>query len=275
MGRLGEIFRAHGADYRNRFGERMSVDQLRAMRAVERCHTPAAGGVLWRCTRSECDLRHFTFRGCGNRHGPACGQTHAEEWLRKQSALLLPGVTYHLVTFTVHPNPRLRRLIRSHPRELLEMLMRTASSTLMDLCNNPRWVGGVPGATAVLHTWTRQYQYHPHVHFILTGGALDPTGQWRHSHPKFLVPVTALSSVFRARFRDALQSTAPTLLRPVFIPVHTAPHRSARAPENPPLRACSGTPIPPRHSHPTAPFQPPTSIHDLLALRFDAGLPFR
>jgi len=209
MGRLGEIFRAHGADYRKRFGERMSVDQLRAMRALERCHTPAAGGVLWRCSASDCDCRHFTFRGCGNRHCPACGQTHAQEWLRKQCALLLPGVTYHLVTFTVPK--RLRRPIRSHPRQLLELLMRSASSTLMDLCKNPQWVGGMPGATAVLHTWTRQYQYHPHVHFIVTGGALDPTGQWRNAHERFLVPVPALSSVFRARFRDALREAHPTI----------------------------------------------------------------
>ena len=33
MGRLGEIFRAHGEEYRARFGARMSLDQLRAMRS--------------------------------------------------------------------------------------------------------------------------------------------------------------------------------------------------------------------------------------------------
>ena len=209
MGRLGEIFRAHGPEYRQRFGERMSVDQLRAMRAIERCHTPEAGGVLWRCSSPDCDARHFTFRGCGNRHCPACGQSHAEQWLRKQCALLLPGVTYHLVTFTV-PEP-LRRPIRSHPRELLELLMRTATSTLMDLCKNPQWIGGIPGVTAVLHTWTRQYEYHPHVHLITTGGALDPTGRWRPAHPRFLVPVHALSPVFRARFRDAMRQAHPAI----------------------------------------------------------------
>ena len=179
----------------------MSVDQLRAMRAIERCHTPAAGAVLWHC--SDCGHRHFTFQGCGNRHCPACGRADAEQWLRKQSALLLPGVTYHLVTFTVPE--KLRRPIRSHPRELLELLIKTAASTLRDLCANPKWVGGVPGMTAVLHTWTRQLEYHPHVHFIVTGGALDATGQWHGAHPKYLVPVDALSMVFRARFRDALK----------------------------------------------------------------------
>jgi len=151
MGRLGDIFRTHGSEYRRRFGDRMSLDQLRAVRAVEKCHTPAAGSALWRC--KSCGHSHFTYQGCGNRHCPSCGGTSAAEWLRKQCALLLPGVTYHLVTFTVPDH--LRRVVRSNPRELLDLLVRTSSSTLLDICGNPEWVGGVPGVTAVLHTWTR------------------------------------------------------------------------------------------------------------------------
>jgi len=213
MGKLGVLFRTHGPEYRRRFAQRMSLDQLRAMHAIETCHTPEAGSALWRCTR--CGHGHFTYQGCGNRHCPSCGSTAAAEWRQKQCALLLPGVTYHLVTFTV--SEQLRRHIRSHPRELLDQLMRTASSTLLDLCSNTEWVGGVPGITAVLHTWTRQGEYHPHVHFIATGGALDEKGIWRPSHPKFLVPVPALSSVFRARLRDDVKENHPelfTLMKP-------------------------------------------------------------
>lgn len=144
MGRLGEIFRAHGEEYRARFASRMSHDQLKAMRDIEACHTPAAGRARWACPR--CGKRHFTFVGCGNRHCPACGGTRARQWLQKHCALLLPGLVYHLVTFTV---PReLRRVIRSHPRELLELLMRVSADTLLDLVANPKWVGGLPGITA-------------------------------------------------------------------------------------------------------------------------------
>jgi len=230
VGVLGEIFRAHGAEYRARFGDRMSFDQHKAMRDIEACHTPAAGRARWACPR--CGKRHFTFVGCGNRHCPACGGTRAKEWLRKVSALLLPGVVYHLVTFTVPQE--LRRVIRSHPRELLELLMRMSAEVLLDLAANPKWLGGVPGATAVLHTWTRQGVYHPHVHFIVTGGGVDARGQWREAHPKFLVPVWALSSVFRARFRDAMGEQHPELFVKVepkawSLPTADGLHRSARA----------------------------------------------
>jgi len=218
VGRLGEIFRAHGDAYRARFANRMSLDQLRAMRAIEACHTSAAGEVLWRCPR--CGRRHFTFVGCSNRHCPACGKTRAEQWLRKHCALLLTGVAYHLVTFTVPAG--LRRAIRAHPRELLELLMRLSASTLLDVCDNEKWLGAIPGLTAVLHTWTRQYWYHPHVHFIGTGGGVNARGEWVDSKPRFLVPVHALSPVFRARFRDALRIEYPEIYATIKPRVWTA-----------------------------------------------------
>ncbi|MGH7454507.1 MAG: IS91 family transposase, partial [bacterium] len=48
--------------------------------------------------------------------------------------------------------------------------------------------------------------YHPHIHFIVAGGGLSEDGnEWRPAHGKFLVPVPALSKIFRAKFRDALK----------------------------------------------------------------------
>ena len=105
----------------------------------------------------------------------------------------------------------LRRPIRAHPRELLPLLFRASASALLDVCANPQWFGAVPGVTAVLHTWTRQLEYHPHVHFLVTGGGVDQRGVWRESQPGFLVPVHALSKLFRARFRDALKKRFPEI----------------------------------------------------------------
>jgi hypothetical protein len=207
MSRLGALLRAHGPAYRQRFETRMSADQLRALRALAACHTPVLGGVCWHCPR--CRERVFAYRSCGNRHCPACGHADAMLWLVRQQRLLLPGVPYHLVTFTVPE--ALRRLIRSHPREALPILFEAASSALLDLCREPRFLGGVPGLTAVLHTWTRQLLYHPHVHLLATGGGRGPDGAWRQADPQFLVPVRALSEIFRARVRDALRQRHPAL----------------------------------------------------------------
>jgi hypothetical protein len=76
------------------------------------------------------------------------------------------------------------------------------------LAADPRFIGGQLGLVGVLHTWGRTLTYHPHVHYLIPAGGLTDDGQtWRPARDDFLVPVKALSGIFRARFRDALRST--------------------------------------------------------------------
>ena len=75
---------------------------------------------------------------------------------------------------------------------------------MLQLAQDPRFVGGTVGMVGVLHTWTRALLYHPHVHFIVTGGGLSPDRRWLTARKDFLVPVKALSPIFRAKFRDLL-----------------------------------------------------------------------
>jgi hypothetical protein len=73
------------------------------------------------------------------------------------------------------------------------------------LASNPKYVGSSRcGFFGVLHTWGRTLEYHPHVHYVVPGGAISADGsQWLPSRPDFFVPVRALSILFRARFRAA------------------------------------------------------------------------
>jgi hypothetical protein len=79
--------------------------------------------------------------------------------------------------------------------------MRSAAAALQRLAADPRYVGARLGCLAVLHTWTRAMRYHPHVHRLVTAGGLSPDGtQWiAPTNPAFLVPVQALSVIFRAK----------------------------------------------------------------------------
>jgi hypothetical protein len=62
----------------------------------------------------------------------------------------------------------------------------------------------------VLHTWTCQMHYHPHVHLLVTGGGVTDDGQsWCQPPGQFLVPVKALSKLIAARFRDGLKKAKP------------------------------------------------------------------
>lgn len=60
----------------------------------------------------------------------------------------------------------------------------------------------------VLQTWSRQLEYHPHIHYIIPGLGIDQDKQKiRFSKEGFLVHVIALSIIFRAKFRDLLKET--------------------------------------------------------------------
>jgi hypothetical protein len=84
--------------------------------------------------------------------------------------------------------------------------MRCAAAALQTLTRDPRWLGATPAILAVLHTWTRAMLYHPHVHLLVSAGGLSPDGQrWVDpKHRAFLLPVRALSVIFRAKFKAVL-----------------------------------------------------------------------
>jgi hypothetical protein len=77
---------------------------------------------------------------------------------------------------------------------------------LLKLAEDPRFVGGLIDMMGILHTWTRDLFYHPHIHYLVPGGGISfDRKKWLPSAKNFLVPVKALSPIFRAKFRDELQ----------------------------------------------------------------------
>jgi Putative transposase/Transposase zinc-binding domain len=200
---VADIFRLHGPDYRAHFGNRMLPSHHRAMQDIEQCRTPALGGQLYYC--AHCDQQRYSYHSCKNRHCPKCQNEQANEWLQEQKDMLLP-TPHFLVTFTLPAE--LRALARSHQKTIYNLLFRASSQALQQLAQDPRFVGARIGMVGVLHTWTRQLLYHPHVHYIVTGGGLTDDGRWRSARKDFLVPVKALSVIFRAKFRDQLKRSA-------------------------------------------------------------------
>jgi hypothetical protein len=200
---VADIFRLHGPDYRAQFGNQLLPSHRRAMQDIETCRTASLGGQLYYCL--QCDEQRYSYHSCKNRHCPKCQNDQANDWLKEQQSLLLP-IAHFLVTFTLPAE--LRALARSNQKTIYNLLFRASSAALLELAQDPRFVGARLGMVGVLHTWTRQLLYHPHVHYIVTGGGLTDDGRWRSSRHDFLVPVKALSLIFRAKLRDALKKTA-------------------------------------------------------------------
>ena len=81
-----------------RFGKTLLPDQRKALDAILRCRTPAAGELYVQCP----DCQHGQWRplSCGNRHCPRCQNHLTSLWIDKQREKLLP-VPYFMVTFTL------------------------------------------------------------------------------------------------------------------------------------------------------------------------------
>jgi hypothetical protein len=59
------------------------------------------------------------------------------------------------------------------------------------------------GFTAVLHTWTREMQYHPHIHVVMPGLSLANDGQRIHrpAHADYMIPHRAIAKHFQIVLR--------------------------------------------------------------------------
>jgi hypothetical protein len=96
--------------------------------------------------------------------------------------------------------------MRLHQKEVYGLLIKSAARSIIKLAADPRYVGGLVGVMAVLHTWGSNLSYHPHVHCLVTGGGLSSDGQaWMSARDDYLVPVRALSRLFRGIFLDSLR----------------------------------------------------------------------
>ncbi len=202
MSVIQTIFQNHAEDYLAEFGARMPAIHQKAIDAICKCRTGEVGFHCFECP--DCGSRELTTSSCGNRHCPACQHNKAIKWVHRQQLRLLP-CTYFLGTFTMPEE--LRAVARANQRVVYAALFDEAAAALRTLEADPRFVGcNIAGFFGVLHTWGRQLQYHPHVHFVIPGGGLSADrGEWIAANGNFLVHVRALSRMFRGKMKAAMK----------------------------------------------------------------------
>jgi len=203
---VADIFRDHGPAWRKANAGHVSLGQMKAMSAIERCRTAALGGHVARCEK--CAHTHVAYNSCRNRHCPKCQGAAAKDWLAEREAELLPVPYFHVV-FTL-PAP-IGDIAYQNKAVIYDILFKAASETLITIAADPKHLGARIGLTAVLHTWGSALTHHPHVHMIVPGGGLAPDGErWASCRPGFFLPVRVLSRLFRRLFLEKLAAAHGT-----------------------------------------------------------------
>ena len=197
---LSDIIRKYGNEFRETHS--LTKKQKSVLSAIEKCRTEALGYHVEQC--SHCKHIEVSYNSCRDRHCPKC-QGHAQrQWVKQRINQLLPVPYYHLV-FTLPSS--LFPFSLYNKRLIYTLLFDAAASTLKQFGADPKWLGGQIGFFGILHTWGQTLWHHPHIHFIVAGGAIGPDERWipvKHKG-KFLFPVRAISKVFRGKFMKQLE----------------------------------------------------------------------
>ncbi|MGH2601704.1 MAG: IS91 family transposase, partial [Dehalococcoidia bacterium] len=197
---VADIFRDHGAAWRDANAGHVSLGQLQVMSAIERCRTAALGGHVAAC--ADCDHTQIAYNSCRNRHCPKCQGAAARDWLAEREAELLPVPYFHLVLTLP---AAIADIAYQNKALIYDLLFKASSETLLTIAADPKHLGARIGITAVLHTWGSAMTHHPHVHMIVPGGGRAADGsRWVAGKPSFFLPVRVLSTLFRRLMLEQL-----------------------------------------------------------------------
>ena len=133
---VADIFRDHGATWREANRGHVSLAQMKVMSAIESCRTAALGGHVARC--EDCAHTVIAYNSCRNRHCPKCQGAAARTWMEERQAELLPVPYFHIV-FTL-PSA-LGDIAYQNKRVIYDLLFKAAAETLLTIAADPKHLG--------------------------------------------------------------------------------------------------------------------------------------
>jgi hypothetical protein len=182
-------------DYIDEYGS-LSFRNIKVINHLLQCKTSDLGGHVFSC--DNCNHQFISYNSCRDRHCPKCQSLARASWVQDRMDELLPVHHFHVVFTVPH---QLNPIALKNKKHFYDLLFKCVSETLRDLGKDKRWLGGMIGAIAVLHTWGQNLMEHPHIHCIIPGGGIREDGKkWVSFHDNYLFPVKVISRLFRGKF---------------------------------------------------------------------------
>lgn len=180
----------------------LTPQQWKTANCIANCKTGGLGYNVSYC--EECGHIEIHASSCNNRHCPCCQAPIEQKWIMERNSELIEGIAYYHAIFTVPYE--LNSLIYENQELLYGLMFRCATDTLLTLCRDKKYLGTTPGIVSVLHTQGQRLNFHPHIHTMLSGGGLTPSGQFvEAAHKGYLLPKEAMGRLYRGKFLAALK----------------------------------------------------------------------
>ncbi len=175
-----------------------------AISAMKRCRNEFSPQMLAHCTNSECSNLAYIPHSCGHRNCPHCQHHESQQWIENQLKKLVPA-QYYLLTFTLPF--QFRQVTWLNQTEMYNLLFLCVKKVLKEFTQNDKKLEGEPGLIMVLHTHSRELNYHPHIHVVMPGASIDKKKKlWRVKSTKYIFNYKALAVVFRATLLNAMDA---------------------------------------------------------------------
>ena len=152
-----------GASAVVRSGRKVSARVWNTLAKISLCQTAALGGRYYRC--HDCQQGCLIYNSCGDRHCPQCRGARRTEWAQQTERLLLQGIDYYQVVFTLPE--QLSSLALGNREALYKLLFDAAWQALSRAMKSEHGID--PSALMVLHTWNQRLEHHPHIHAVVPG----------------------------------------------------------------------------------------------------------
>ena len=191
------IFKTYGPEYVKT--HELSKEQWKVYNAIINCGTKELGFHI--CTCEDCGEEYFGYNSCRNRHCPMCQNYAREKWIQKESSYLLNSKYFHIITTIPY---ELNEIILHNQKICYNILFKATSESILELCNDSKWLGAKVGITSILHTWGQTMEFHPHIHSIVTGGGLK-NNKWVSCNKDYIFKVQVLGSLFKNKFLSFLK----------------------------------------------------------------------
>ena len=189
---IQDIFLQYGNEYVE--NHKLSDEQWKVFNAIRNCSTKNLGYHI--CTCKKCGEEYYGYNSCRNRHCPMCQGYAREKWIQKESSYLLDSKYFHIITTVPY---ELNEIFLYNSKICYNILFKATTESILELCEDPKWLCAKVGITSILHTWGQTMEFHPHIHSIVTGGGLK-NNKWISCDKDYLFKVQVFGSLFRGKF---------------------------------------------------------------------------
>jgi len=199
---LSSIIETFESRFLSKYETRILPSHIAALRAMKTCRSEFSPQMLARCSNDDCRNETYIPHSCGHRNCPHCQHHESQQWIENQLSKLVPA-RYYLLTFTLPY--QFRSVVWRNQKEMYNLLFLCIKELLWTFTKNDKKLKGEPGLMMVLHTHSRELNFHPHIHVVMPGASIDKKKKlWRVKSSKYIFSYKALAKVFRAKLLKAM-----------------------------------------------------------------------